>query len=247
MPLIEKLQQFGLDQKKARVYVAALELGMARAKDIAAKTKLERSTTYDILGKLAAEDLVSFFNKRGVKYFVAEKPEKIKQHLVEKQLAFDEVAAELKSIENKNQIKPRIKYYEGITGIKTVLEDTLTTANQTLMGILSVVDLFEVPGKKIMEKIVQQRIDNGIHLRVIRSRPKEVKEYWPTEKKALRELRYAPADMVFAMTMYMYNNKVSIISSQKENFGMVIESNEYCTSMRNLFEALWQMSKSDKR
>jgi sugar-specific transcriptional regulator TrmB len=242
MPLIKELEQFGLDNKKARVYLACLEFGTAKANEIAKKTGLERPTTYDILGKLSNDGLVGFFNKRGVRYYVAEDPTKIKRRLAEKQAALDALLPELKSVYNALTAKPKITYYEGVEGIKTILEDTLTASNKQIRGILSVVDLFRVPGKTFMEKYVAKRISSGVRLYVLRSRPKEVEEYWPTDAKELRELRYTPDAMVFTMTMYIYGNKVSLISSQKENFGIIIESEEFHQNMSHLFEGLWKIS-----
>lgn len=99
-----------------------------------------------------------------------------------------------------------------------------------------------MPGREFMETYISRRIQAGIGLRVIRSKPKDIQEYWPTNSQSLRELRYTPQDMIFTMTMYMYDNKVSLISSAKENFGVLIESEEFNQSIQHLFEALWQIS-----
>jgi len=104
-------------------------------------------------------------------------------------------------------------------------------------------DLFRIPGKKFMDVYVKRRVELGYNLQVIRSRPKEVAETWPTSAEEHRELRYAPEPMVFEMTTYIYDNKVGIISTAKENFGMIIESREYSQTMGYLFEALWQVSR----
>jgi hypothetical protein len=48
--------------------------------------------------------------------------------------------------------------------------------------------------------------------------------------------------MVFEITTYIYDDKVGLISTEKENFGMIIESKEFSQNMRHLFEALWQVS-----
>ena len=106
-------------------------------------------------------------------------------------------------------------------------------------------DLFEIPGQSYMQQYVKERIAKGYLLRVIRSKPKEVSETWPTSATERRELRYAPNDMVFENTTYIYDDKVTLISTSKENFGMIIESREYAQTMRNLFEALWITSEPD--
>jgi len=46
------------------------------------------------------------------------------------------------------------------------------------------------------------------------------------------------------MAIFMYdNNKVGIISTKKENYSMVIESNEFYDSLKSLFDVVWDLSK----
>ena len=45
-PLIEKLEEFGLSEKEAKVYMASLEIGEATADQIAKHSGVNRSTTY---------------------------------------------------------------------------------------------------------------------------------------------------------------------------------------------------------
>lgn len=246
MELENKLERFGITGKQAKIYLAVLELGTAKAFAVAKKAGVARPTAYDLLNKLVQDGLVSFFDKGGVRYYRAEDPERIRDHLLDSERAFERLLPELHSIWNATAAKPAIRFYEGLNGIKGVLEDTLTARDKRISGILSVVDLFDVPGKEFMETYVARRVEAGIRLRVVRSRPKEVgKEYWPTDRGALRELRYAPAPMVFSMTTYVYDDKVSLISSQKENFGMIIESREFHQNMNHLFDGLWQVSAPD--
>ncbi len=44
------------------------------------------------------------------------------------------------------------------------------------------------------------------------------------------------------MTQYVYDNKVAIISSRKENYGVIIESREFADLQSMLFEMLWNAS-----
>jgi len=194
------------------------------------------------LEKLSEEGLVGAYEKHKIRYYIVNDPEKIKRNLIEKQRTFEGLLPELKSVYNTLKAKPKISFFEGVEGIKTVLEDTITTKDKNLRGVLSVDDLFKIPGRKFMDGYVKQRIDSGYSLRVIRSKPKDVGETWQTNPKELRTLRNSPASMVFAMTMYIYDNRVGIISSSKESFGMIIESREFSQNMGHLFEALWQLS-----
>jgi sugar-specific transcriptional regulator TrmB len=238
----KKLKEFGLNEKEAAVYIALLELGEAKAQEIAKKARVVRPAVYDVLNRLKEDGLVGTINKGKVAYFVANSPDTIKRNLEDKQKSFDQLLPELKSVFNTTKTKPKILFYEGIEGVKTVFEDTLTTRDKTLLGILSMEDLFKDPGKNYMDDYVRRRVKLGHTLRVIRSKPKEVASIWPTSAEEGRELRNPPENMVFEMTTYIYDDKVGLISTEKENFGMIIESKEFSQNMRHLFEALWQIS-----
>ena len=139
--------------------------------------------------------------------------------------------------------RPRVRFYEGVEGIKTVFNDTLSVSDKLLRSILSVEDLYKTPGRKFMDNYVQQRINKKIKLRVIRSPIKEMGETWPSSTAEYRELRYAPRDFVFPMTMYIYDKKVAIIGTAQEMFGMIMESEDFYLTQKNLFEILWDVSK----
>ena len=94
-------------------------------------------------------------------------------------------------------------------------------------------DLYDIPGKIYMDDYVERRVEKGIKLRVIRSEMKDVEEAWPASTKEKRELHYAPKDMIFPMTMYLYDNKVGIISTKNENFGMIIESKDFYETQKH--------------
>ena len=68
------------------------------------------------------------------------------------------------------------------------------------------------------------------------------KNYQDTDK-SLREIRYAPEDIYIPDTIIIYGSKVATISTQKGNFGFVVEDKEFFESMMGLFKALWRISK----
>lgn len=242
MAKIDLLKEFGFKEKEAAVYLGLLELGEAKAHDIALKARISRSTTYEILEKLMGDGFVVAVEKNKIKHFIANDPEVFKRDLEAKQHAFDLILPELKSVYNRLKSKPKITFHDGVDGIKAVFEDTLAAQNKTLRGILSMEDLFRVPGKEFMDDYVKRRVERGYSLNVIRSKPKEVAPEWPASPAEKRDLRYPPENMVFDMTTYIYDNKVGLISTEKESFGLIIESEEFSKTMRNLFEALWQVS-----
>jgi hypothetical protein len=94
-----------------------------------------------------------------------------------------------------------------------------------------------------MEQYVARRIAAHVHLQVVRSRQQEThRDRWLTRAEDLRELRWAPDGVVFTMTTWTYDDKVSFISSRRENFGIIIQSQEFSELMNSLFAILWHAS-----
>lgn len=241
MSIDQVLVQIGLQETEAKFYLAALELGQASVRDIAAKAGISRTNAYDVFSRLLEQGLVTQVGAAANKIILiaAEPPDQLTELLDARRRKLDVLLPELRSMHNGASGKPRVRYYQGSEGIKLVLDDTLSARDKTLLGILSMRDLYEVPGRAWMDDLVRRRIDAGVFLRVIRSPAKDIPHMWPQSAADLREVRFASLDFVFTMTSYIYDNKVAIISSRRENFAMTIESEEFAMMQRNLFEVFW--------
>jgi len=251
MALEDELNRLGFDRKEARFYLAALELGRAPVSVIAQKAGISRTNAYDVLGRLALDGAVTQVERGGTRKkkkfdVVAEDPARLVKRLEEQRSIAAMILPELRSIFNRSVFKPRICLYEGLDGIRAVLYDTLNCRSKRLLGILSMRDLLDVPGRPETDEYIRQRIQGGISLRALRSREKEVGDIWQSGEAALREVRYTPPGLLFSMTTWIYDDKVAIISSRHENFGMTIESEEFARMQENLFSVLWNISTPDR-
>lgn len=240
------LVDFSLTPKQAAVYVASLQLGAASVQDIAHTAELERTNIYDAVNELVTKGLMSITTSGKRKLFVAQEPAALKSVLNEKERNLETVLPQLAMIYNDSNVKPRMRYYPGIEGYRFVYEDSLTTKTKKLYGIFSSQDIWEVLGRPYADDMVARRAKKGIALRVIRSRAREKEKLYPSSLGDLRELRFTPAGMDFPITTYVYDNKVMMLSSKRETFGLIIESADIATAHRHYFDALWQLSTPDR-
>lgn len=137
MQIDSLLKNFGLNEKETAVYLALIELGPSPVRLLAAKSGVNRGTTYDILKSLIHSGLVSYYNKQSHQYFSAESPEKLlsalddkQQHIKSLQKEIQASLPELKSLYEKQGGKPAVKLFEGVKGIKSILEDVLETVGR---------------------------------------------------------------------------------------------------------------------
>jgi sugar-specific transcriptional regulator TrmB len=244
MNIEEALARIGIGDKRARFYLAALELGEAPVQKVAERAGVSRTTAYDVLARLTRDGLVSRVDKGGRLHIGAEDPSRLLAVLEDRRRTVEEVLPELRSRYSRSAARPRIRFYEGRDAVNAVLDDTLQCRSKRLKGILSMTsDLFKVPGMPAMERYVARRIAAGVHLQVVRSRQLEPRrDRWLTRAEDLRELRWAPPGAVFTMTTWTYDDKVSLISSRRENFGIIIQSQEFSELMSTLFAVLWETS-----
>lgn len=242
MDMEDKLAKIGITGKLFKLYLAAVELGEAPVQEVAARAGLARTTAYDVLERLEREELIRIEERQGRRYVVAEDPVGMLQRLELRRQVIGDLMPQIRSLYNRAKGKPQIRFYEGEEGVRTVLWDTLNCQSGMLRGILSMGELIEAPGLEEMDAYIAERLKRGIHLRVLRSRSKDTERIWPSTAEDLRELRYAPDDAVLGVTQYVYDDKVAIISSKRENYGLVIESEDFAKLQHVLFETLWSVS-----
>jgi len=126
----DELQNLGLSDKEASVYLAALELGTDTVQRIAAKAKVKRVTTYVVLETLMKKGLVSKVEKEKKTFYVAEEPERLGRFLdaLIKELNFKKnnlapLLKQLSLIDNVKTNKPIVRFFEGREGVDTLIDD----------------------------------------------------------------------------------------------------------------------------
>ncbi len=242
----EQLHKYGLTHKQSRLYVAALKTGSAPLQKVADAAKLGRTNAYDAMHVLITKGLVSIAPEGKRNMFVAQPPKMLKKLLRDQEFELDELIPQLETINAQTEFKPKILFYPGVEGYKMAYEDSLTAPDKQLVGIFASQATREALGQEYVDRIIEKRVKKGIHLKVVRPRKGEILGTYPTSEGNLRNLRFAPEGMDFSTTTYVYGNKVMILSSKREMFGLIIESADIAAAHRHYFEALWQISTPDR-
>jgi sugar-specific transcriptional regulator TrmB len=122
MNIEQGLINWGLTDKEASIYNSLTGRVESTAYQLAQSTKIPKTTIYEILDRLINLGLVSSNRKNGVKYFVAESPNRLTKILEEKMLITKELIPLLLSAPRKGAT-PTVKLYLGSSGKNKVLED----------------------------------------------------------------------------------------------------------------------------
>ena len=114
---------------ESKVYIALVELNESYIGNIIKNSKVSHSKIYDILKRLAEKGLVSSINKNGKKYFVAANPSRLnnlidkeKDEIKSSQIKINEIVEILNSKKGSVKNEELVSSFEGINGMKTVLE-----------------------------------------------------------------------------------------------------------------------------
>lgn len=242
----QRLVDVGLDVKEARLYLAVLESGRMSVADAAERAFVSRTNAYDVANRLGHRGLLQVVEApdqpagRSRTVLQASDPGVLLEDLAVRRGQVESVIPLLRAIQPKGTL-PRARYLEGATGIRTALFESLEWPSP-IYGILSMTDLISTPGVEAMAEYIEGRRQRHLELHVVRSPMKESTLDWPTSSADYRVVRLAPPPYVFAMTTLIGEHTVSTLSSRRENFAMVIESKEYATQQRHLFEILWAAS-----
>jgi len=241
---IETLKQLGLSDNETRVYLAALELGQATVQELGKKSGVKRTTVYTAVDGLKEKGAISQIKKGAKTLLMAESPEVLAQMAERRAQMFKESLPELKSIYNAAGIKPRVRFYEGREGYLAVYENILKEKPKELLAIASYEDFKKHVDERYEEVWTVKRIKQGTFLRWLDFKTPSVRVMAVEGKKGLREIRFLPKEFAFTSSMFIYNDKIVIMSGgQKEFMAVVIENSEFCQMFKQFFEMLWQKSK----
>lgn len=237
-------ETLGLTEVEGKVYLALLELGGGYASGIAKRAKIPRVNCYHTLEKLTEKGLVSFITKENVRYFSAEPPERIVSSLEEKLRYAKGILPELLSMTNALTFKPKIKYFEGIEGVKNIMEDTLK-AKTDLLGYSNLKGAADLFGPYIKE-YAKQKMQKRLKTRIICPSSPEAFEYIKNHYPAnfpleLIEILFVnPKEFWFEHEVTIYDDKVAVISlNNEEMVGMIFESSVYARSQTAIFNLAW--------
>ncbi|KKP94303.1 MAG: Transcriptional regulator, TrmB [Candidatus Moranbacteria bacterium GW2011_GWE1_36_7] len=243
------LSELNFSEKETQIYLALLEVGSAKAQDIAKKTRLNRTTVYDIFEVLMQKGLVSKYKKGGSTFFNALEPKHLLTYLerekeeqakkIEKQK--QKVSALLPELISMQNIfgasKPKVQFFEGEKGMREAYEDTLTS--KEIILAYANAETMHATLPNFFPEYYKRRAGNKIFIKAIIPRNKLSMERVPFNQEEMRDTRFLPDEkMTFSPEVNIYNNKI-LIASWNEQMAILIESKELADLQKLTFNLLW--------
>lgn len=240
--LKKELGKLNLTDREASVYMALLELGETSIERISQKSKIKRTTVYDVIKTLKEKGLVISLKKKKRNLYYAEDPRILGNQLEEKKTVLNNILPQLLSIANFIDKKPDIRFFEGVEGIKNVYQDTLNHPNQEILmwGSPEVNKYFDQVF--LWNYYVPKRIENKISMRAIGPQEEIVEKIKANDQTELRQTRLNPYhEFSFDVEINLYGKRKIGIMSFKEQIGLIVESEKIYNTLKSIFELNWKM------
>ncbi len=236
---VQLLHSIGLNESEAKVYLTNLEVGSAPAQVLVKRSGFSRPATYDAIEQLMQKGLITATLRGKRKVYTAEAPEKLLsfgqiqvQGLQSKVEKISSLMDDLKFLQHGD--RPLVKFYEGLDGLKMILNDLAETkpestteivnvdalgtvfSSEELAGLQTYLSKLQSKGRALISGDVRV-VRRGVEARIL-----------PTEK------------FPFTGDFIAYGNKLAIVTYKGKLVGVVIESEEVADTFRTLFDFAWK-------
>jgi HTH-type transcriptional regulator, sugar sensing transcriptional regulator len=242
---ISTIQHLGYSEKESRVYLALLELGSSPASTVARFLSENRVTTYSILKILIKKGIIFESKKHNIQIYTALSPELLIEKEKNKYEQLRESLPSLLALMNPHAKKPKVTFYDGIDGLKTLLraliQDFQKDPTMELYGFLGAKEMdneFEIFLRTALEIDKQKPPETPTHVILVGDH-----DYWYANYCRDHYMTKTVEEGTVAMEheIFTYENKVVILMYHpQEVSGVIIESLSLANGIRSMFDLIWK-------
>lgn len=235
---ISALEEIGLTHNEAQIYCALSKSGLQPVGNIAKNVSLHRSRVYIALEKLIQLGLVNYTMVNSVKYFKAKDPSALIDLLNEKKSQLLKVIPLLTPLENNLSSAPKIEAYQGIGGMKSLLNETLEGESYNVLGgpkkAVSIMGevFWENYNQRVNEKKISSNLIFNEDLRDWSKVIKPINQY--------TKIRFLRRQFDNVTQTFIFKDKICILIWNQEPFGMIIRDASVARAYNQFFSVLWK-------
>lgn len=238
------LQDLGLLEQEANVYLGLLKIGGGQASKVAKEVGLKRTTAYPILKALAERGFVNVYFRKSTRFYYAEKPHKIAGLFAKKLETFEQIIPALETMDKKQAQQFGLRFIETLDELKKFyggVLDEYTRRKRKEYYVISGGTEWEALDPGWFMQFRKERARRAIKTRLILS--PQFRAQNPTDPKLLRTWKFVKEEYAFKSTIDIFNDKVLIISPQLSSLAVVIAIPAMVDVFRAMFKVLWDQLK----
>lgn len=234
----------GLNEQRASLYLAALNLGEPTAKELAEAMGIGRTAIYDNLRVLEEHGYVKTVLHGKRKTFIPLHPRELYKRLDSQKQQLKDLLPDFLALYATKDMKPFVRLFDGPLAAREVYEDILAVTKKEYVYFSPPQLTLQTIDRRYIEQWIQRRVAKGLHSRSLRVKGKVVSNdpIFNNEQPYLRQVRYLPHYMDLKSSIYIYENSIGVISTVKEHAAFILHSPDVSFSLRQIFEFLWGIS-----
>lgn len=239
--LSRTLEEFGLSQPEAAVYLALLQIGPTTILNIARNTNLKRTTIYSLIDALKQKGLVTVIVTGLKQTYAAQDPSKLQSLWQNKLEQFNEQLPTFQALQKFSDSQAMIKYYEGKTNIREVYlrliadikphEDYLIVAAQ---------EEWYKSDPHFFQKFIEKRAKLPINIRLLAQDSPTARQHKKFEKNYHEAIKFLPKGTAITTNLVITPQRVVIHQLHAPHLAIVIENQSVIQMHREQFEIMWR-------
>lgn len=241
MNLIQQLQNLGIEKKQAQVYLACLELGSATVQELARQSGIKRTSVYNFLDEMKKVGLINEIKQDNRILITPEDPQVLLKNMQNKTKKMEKILPELRGIFNLPGHKPKVRYYEGIGGIKKAYAE-MVSKKETIYGYSDYEKMFlafeKSPEKDWPWHVPEERVKKKIFFYNIAKDGQVAREVKRKDKQQLRQTKLVKG-LELDTEINIYGNFVLMISFRRPYTAVIIEDRAIAMSMKSIWQMSW--------
>jgi len=244
----KKLQNIGLTKNESRVYLFLLEYQEAKTGIMCSKLNIPNSHIYRILEKLLDKGIISYKIVNNVKVFRPVDPESLYALFREKERQLEKekddlktFISSLKKIEIKDKKQNDFKYFEGISGVRSMFTEFVAGFEKnSKVFIASAPIAYEKWNAFLLDLFHPPRIKKNVHQQLIV--PTKLKEHGKEREKFQPiEIKYSNVEMESEFGVageYTY-----FLSYGDKPYALLIKDKNFAKTQVKIFHIMWRQAK----
>jgi len=230
----EELQKLGMTKSEAIVFELLVKYGEISGSQLAKKSGIDRSTTYNLLDSLNKKGFVSYVIKNGLKTYQLSNPENIKKFAEEKVQIANSLIEEIKKISKKEHQEEIVEIYEGKNAPRVMYNLYVNQKNQKFLTYGGYGKMFSTLEPEMVGYIKKFRINkNSLYAFISKDYPNKEKLNIITKNIKQTNFTSIPAGFTIgsdSVIFHIYEDESKVI---------LIKNQLVAKIMRELYETAW--------
>jgi sugar-specific transcriptional regulator TrmB len=246
-PARKLLRDIGLTDTEVELYLNLLSRHPVGVSELVKDTGIQRTTVYHALETLMQKGFVAKRGSAARLLFSATDPSYLEKYMAQKIVLLkdqsDAISSLIPLLQKQGDYesgKVIVSHFEGIEGIKMVVEEALWCKSRTWDIVAPRRNFFSEFDDAYASYFIKTRLKNNIVARSLWEKDLSSRILSSEEIKR-RNPRLLPQTMQgkFKSVIILFDDKVALISSYKEKSAILIQSKEFFETMSALFDGLW--------